>query len=66
MSASAGPPICTCGPPGTEISSPAMIAVDRPCSGLTPEAIADAIASGSGTTPTVMPAPRSAPKRAPL
>ena len=40
-----------------------MIAVKRPCSGLTPLAIANAIASGRATMPTLMPAPRSAPKR---
>ena len=65
MNAPAGPPICTCEPPGAEIRKPAMIAVNRPCSGLTPEAIANAIASGSATTPTVTPAPRSATKRVP-
>ena len=39
------------------------MAVITPCSGLTPEAIAKASASGSATMPTVMPAPTSAAKR---
>jgi hypothetical protein len=37
-----------------------------PDSGLTPDAIANAIASGSATTPTVIPAPMSAAARLPL
>ena len=41
-----------------------MMAVKMPCSGLTPEAMAKAMASGSATMPTVMPAPRSATKAA--
>jgi hypothetical protein len=42
-----------------------MMAVNRPASGLRPLAMAKAMASGSATTPTVMPAPRSAkPARA--
>ena len=36
-----------------------MMAVKIPACGLTPDAIANAIASGSATTPTVMPAARS-------
>ena len=40
-----------------------MIAVHMPASGLRPEAIAKAIASGSATMPTVTPAPRSRRKR---
>jgi hypothetical protein len=40
-----------------EIRKPAMMAVTRPCSGLTPLAMAKAMASGSATTPTVSPAP---------
>ena len=60
MKAPAGPPICTFEPPRAEIRKPATMAVIRPCSGLRPEAIAKAIASGSATMPTVMPAPTSA------
>ena len=41
---------------------PAITAVKIPASGLTPDAIANAIASGKATIPTVMPATRSAPK----
>ena len=63
MKAPAGPPICTCEPPSAEIRKPAMMAVKMPCSGLTPLAIANAIASGSATMPTVRPAPTSAAKR---
>ena len=62
MNAPAGPPICTLEPPSAEIRKPAMIAVKMPCSGLTPDAIANAIASGSATTATVMPAPTSRTK----
>jgi len=39
-----------------------MMAVNRPCSGLTPLAIAKAIANGKATMPTVRPAPRSLKK----
>jgi hypothetical protein len=60
MKAPAGPPICTCEPPSAEIKKPATMAVNSPCSGLTPEAMAKAIANGSATTPTVRPAPMSA------
>ena len=63
MNAPAGPPICTLEPPSAEIRKPAMIAVKIPCSGLTPLAIANAIASGRATMPTVRPAPQSAMKR---
>src|SRR5574343_48322 len=63
MKAPAGPPICTDQPPRAEIRKPATMAVTRPASGLTPEAIAKAMASGRATTPTVTPAPRSARKR---
>ena len=59
MKAPAGPPICTELPPSIETSRPPMIAVHRPASGLRPEAIANAIASGSATMPTVKPAPAS-------
>ena len=37
-----------------------MTAVKIPASGLTPDAMAKAMASGSATTPTVSPAARSA------
>jgi hypothetical protein len=40
--------------------NPAMIAVKSPRSGLTPLAIANAMASGSATIPTMIPALRSA------
>ena len=54
-----GPPICTRLPPSREIRKPATTAVNRPRSGGTPEPMAKAIASGSATTPTTMPAMRS-------
>lgn len=38
------------------MTSPAMMAVISPLSGETPEAIAKAIASGSATIPTIIPA----------
>ena len=60
LNAPAGPPICTCEPPSTEISQPAMLAVKLPGSGLTPEAMANAMVSGKATMPTVKPAPTSA------
>jgi hypothetical protein len=41
------------------MTSPATMAVARPCSGRSPEAMANASASGSATMPTVMPAPTS-------
>ncbi len=59
MNAPAGPPICTFEPPSAEIRKPAMIAVNSPCSGFTPEAMANAIASGSATMATVTPAEMS-------
>ena len=46
-------------PPSAEISPPATIAVTRPLSGVVPEAIARAIASGSATIATVSPATTS-------
>ena len=55
-----GPPIHSRVPPSAEIKNPAMIAVISPCSGVTPLAIAKAIASGTATMPTVTPASRSA------
>ena len=39
-----------------------MMAVKMPISGFSPDAIASAIASGSATMPTVIPAGRSAKK----
>jgi hypothetical protein len=59
MKAPAGPPICIDVPPRDEIRKPAMIAVHSPASGLSPLAIAKAMASGSATMPTVAPAPTS-------
>src|SRR5699024_6538639 len=58
IKAPVGPAICTRLPPNTETTSPAMIAVYNPCSGLTPEAIAKAMASGRATIPTRTPATR--------
>jgi hypothetical protein len=40
---------------------PAMMAVNKPASGLRPEAMAKAMAKGKATTPTVSPAAMSAP-----
>ena len=45
-----------------EIKNPATTAVYKPACGVTPEAIPNAIASGSATRPTVIPASRS-PKK---
>src|SRR3984885_15651440 len=55
-----GPPICVEDPPKAEITKPATIAQYRPDCGGIPEAMAKAIAKGSATSPTVMPARRSA------
>ena len=57
INAPAGPAICTEEPPSSDTSAPAMIAVQMPASGFRPEAIANAIASGKATMPTVKPAP---------
>ena len=54
-----GPPICVREPPSAEIRKPATTAVYKPACGVTPEAIPKAIARGSATSPTVMPASRS-------
>ena len=54
-----GPPIWTRLPPKNEIQNPATIAVNRPRSGPTPLAIAKAIANGSATIPTIIPAIKS-------
>ena len=55
-----GPPICTREPPRAEIVKPAMAPQYRPVCGGSPEAMANAIASGRATRPTVTPAMRSA------
>ena len=60
INAPVGPPICTREPPSAEIMNPPMTAVKIPASGLTPEAMAKAMANGSVTMPTVRPAVRSA------
>ena len=60
MNAPVGPPMLTRVPPSAEMMKPAMTAVKMPASGLTPEAMANAMASGSATMPTVMPATVSA------
>jgi hypothetical protein len=49
-------------PPSAEIKKPAMTAVKIPASGLTPEAMAKAIATVGATMPTVSPAVRSGKK----
>ena len=51
-----GPEICTRVPPNRAVTTPATMAVYRPCSGFAPEAIANAIASGNATMPTTTPA----------
>ncbi len=63
MKAPAGPPIWALVPPSAEIRNPAMMAVHRPAPGGRPLAMAKAMASGSATMPTVMPAPTSARQR---
>ena len=55
-----GPPIWTRDPPRAEIRKPAMMAVYNPRSGVTPLAIANAMANGRATMPTMTPAPKSA------
>src|SRR4029077_4198906 len=57
-----GPPICTREPPRSDMRKPATIAVYRPFSGVAPDAMASAIASGRATIETVRPATRSARK----
>jgi hypothetical protein len=51
-----GPPICTRLPPSAEMMKPATMAVNRPCSGRTPEAMPKAMLSGRATMPTTRPA----------
>ena len=60
MKAPVGPPICTLLPPNTDTISPATMAVIMPCSGVTPDAIPKAMASGRATMPTITPAMMSA------
>ena len=59
MKAPVGPPICTFEPPNSEMKSPATMAVMIPFSGDTPLAIPKAMAKGSATIPTMIPAMRS-------
>ena len=59
INAPVGPPICTLHPPNNDTKNPPRIAVINPFSGLTPEAIPKAIASGNATIPTIIPAIRS-------
>src|SRR6266511_2319840 len=65
MNAPVGPPMQTLVPPRTEIRMPAMTAVTIPACGGAPDAMANAIASGKATMPTVRPAMRSAVKSGP-
>ena len=60
MNAPVGPPMATRVPPSADTINPAITAVKMPASGFTPEAIANAIAMGSATMPTVTPAVKSA------
>ena len=53
--APAGPPICTLLPPNAEIKKPPITAEIKPASGLSPDAIAKAMARGKAITPTVIP-----------
>ena len=57
--AAVGPEICTRLPPKNAIRNPAMMAVYRPCSGVTPDAMPSATESGNATTATTMPATMS-------
>ncbi|MNT86446.1 hypothetical protein D3C72_2267400 [compost metagenome] len=59
MKAPVGPLTEVLLPPSSEVRKPAMTAVKMPACGGTPLAMANAIASGSATMPTVMPAIRS-------
>lgn len=63
MKAPVGPPICTEHPPKNDTMNPPIMAVIRPIVGLTPEAIPKAIANGSATMPTTMPAIMSSRRR---
>ena len=53
--AAVGPEICTRLPPRNAIRKPAMMAVYKPASGPTPDAMASAMESGRATTATTMP-----------
>ena len=66
IKAPVGPPIWTLLPLKTDMRKPAIMAVYKPCSGVTPDAIAKAIDSGSATIPTMMPAVRSLKNAAPV
>ena len=59
MNAPVGPPIRKSDPPRNEIRNPATMAVMRPCCGVTPLAIPNAIARGRAMIPTIKPAIRS-------
>lgn len=59
INAPVGPPICTLLPPRKEMMNPATTAVISPFSGDTPDATAKAIANGSATIPTTIPAKTS-------
>ena len=59
MNAPVGPPMRKLDPPKKEIRKPATIAVIRPCWGVTPLAIPNAIAKGNAMIPTIKPAMRS-------
>ena len=61
-----GPPIWNREPPKIEIAAPAMIAVYSPRSGETPLAMANAMASGNATIPTITPASTSCRNRCAL
>lgn len=50
-----GPPICTRVPPSAEIRNPVITSQYSPFSGLIPDQVANAIASGRATKPTVTP-----------
>ena len=59
INAPVGPPICTFDPPSSDTINPATMAVMIPFSGVTPDAIPNAIANGSATIPTMIPDNRS-------
>ncbi|OQB88328.1 MAG: hypothetical protein BWX86_02686 [Verrucomicrobia bacterium ADurb.Bin122] len=54
-----GPPICTRDPPNSAINAPPMIAVNNPCSGVAPDAIAKAIDRGNASVIALSPAKKS-------
>ena len=59
----AAPLICTRLPPKAAVRKPATMAVTNPASGLSPQAIANAMEMGKATTLTVKPAPKSLKNR---